>query len=235
MRASTILMSLHWRSFRWHPLHAQEVRTGADAFGTWEGDAPGVSRHIRPADLPPPTHHENDPEAPDFEQDAEGCRSTARQDAGCAGGLRGAGVRQRPEPASRHPDRPERRHLRGGKRERTRSGLPRRRRRRRAGDARGLRREPGAALRHRVPSAERPAARLCGRCEPGRPLPVPQAGDRKASGPAEVIIPDIPTSRHWTRDLEVSRDGERLFVSIGSASNVAAAMPEKTPEEIQGP
>ncbi len=58
-------------------------------------------------------------------------------------------------------------------------------------------------------------------------------GDRKASGPAEVIIKDIPTSRHWTRDLAVSRDGARLFVSIGSASNVAAAMPEKTREQIQ--
>ncbi len=49
------------------PVHAQKVLTGADAFGTWKGDAPGVSRHIRPADLPPPTHHENDPEAPDFD------------------------------------------------------------------------------------------------------------------------------------------------------------------------
>jgi glucose/arabinose dehydrogenase len=58
-------------------------------------------------------------------------------------------------------------------------------------------------------------------------------GDRKATGSAEVVIADIPTERHWTRDLEVSRDGERLFVSIGSASNVAAGMPEKTPEEIK--
>src|SRR5690606_26802354 len=47
-----------------------------------------------------------------------------------------------------------------------------------------------------------------------------KAGDRKASGGAEVIIADIPTERHWTRDLAVSPDGTRLFVSIGSASNV---------------
>ena len=47
------------------------------------------------------------------------------------------------------------------------------------------------------------------------------------------MIPNIPTSRHWTRDLAVSRDGKRLFVSIGSASNVAATMPEKSREEIQ--
>src|SRR4029079_650498 len=55
----------------------------------------------------------------------------------------------------------------------------------------------------------------------------PYNGDRRATGPAEVVIPNIPTKRHWTRDLEVSRDGKRLFVSIGSASNIAAGMPEK--------
>lgn len=57
--------------------------------------------------------------------------------------------------------------------------------------------------------------------------------DRNATGPADVIIPDIPTQRHWTRDLAVSPDGQRLFVSIGSASNVAAAMPKKTEDEIK--
>jgi glucose/arabinose dehydrogenase len=61
----------------------------------------------------------------------------------------------------------------------------------------------------------------------------PYNGDHKATGPAEVVIANIPTKRHWTRDLEVSRDGRRLFVSIGSASNVAAGMLEKTREEIQ--
>ena len=60
-----------------------------------------------------------------------------------------------------------------------------------------------------------------------------RVGDRKATGPAQVIIPDIPTQRHWTRDLAASRDGQRLFVSIGSASNVAAGMPTKSPEEIK--
>jgi glucose/arabinose dehydrogenase len=58
-------------------------------------------------------------------------------------------------------------------------------------------------------------------------------GDTQAAGPAEVIIADIPTERHWTRDLAVAPDGEHLFVSIGSASNVAGAMPEKTPDQIE--
>ncbi len=59
-------------------------------------------------------------------------------------------------------------------------------------------------------------------------------GDIKAAGPAQVIIRDIPTKRHWTRDLAVSRDGKRMFVSIGSASNLGInGMPEMTPEKLR--
>jgi len=46
-------------------------------------------------------------------------------------------------------------------------------------------------------------------------------GDLKASGPAETVIPDLPAGGgHWTRDLAFSPDGSKLFVSVGSASNV---------------
>lgn len=71
MRMSTILASVPLVLFASGPLQAQEVLTGEDAFGTWEPDAPGVRRHITPADLPSPSHAENDPEAPDFENMAE--------------------------------------------------------------------------------------------------------------------------------------------------------------------
>lgn len=57
-------------------------------------------------------------------------------------------------------------------------------------------------------------------------------GDRKARGPAQVIISGIPTERHWTRDLSVAPDGKNLVISIGSASNVAGEMPTKTPAEV---
>ena len=67
MRASMVLIGLPLALVLLAPVHAREVLTGADAFGTWKGDAPGVSRHIKPTDLSPPTHHENDPEAPDFD------------------------------------------------------------------------------------------------------------------------------------------------------------------------
>jgi len=69
MRSSTVLLILLSVVSPTH-LHAQDVRTGADASGTWKADAPGVSRHIRAIDLPQPTLTENNPEAPDFENRA---------------------------------------------------------------------------------------------------------------------------------------------------------------------
>jgi glucose/arabinose dehydrogenase len=47
-----------------------------------------------------------------------------------------------------------------------------------------------------------------------------KAGDMVASGKAETIIPSLPVGHHWTRDLAFSPDGKTLFVSVGSGSNV---------------
>ncbi len=232
MRASTVLMSIPLAFVSLTPLHAQEVRAGADAFGTWESDAPGVSRHITPADLPAPTHTENDPEAPDFENMAKVV----------------------PAPQGKMPDVPK-----GFAVQVVASGLnqPRVLRPAPNGDifvaesgsgrvlvfaadaigkgpakpevfTEGLEKPFGIAF---YPSAEPRYVYVAAANQVVR-FPY-KAGDRKATGPAEVIIPDIPTQRHWTRDLAVSPDGQRLFVSIGSASNVAAGMPEKSPEEIK--
>ncbi len=50
-------------------------------------------------------------------------------------------------------------------------------------------------------------------------------GDLKARGPAQTIVPDIPSGGrltgggHWTRDIAFSRDGTKMFVSVGSHSN----------------
>ena len=66
-----------------------------------------------------------------------------------------------------------------------------------------------------------------------------QTGDTKARGPAEVIVKSIPSGRervggggHWTRDLEFSRDGKTLFVSVGSRSNVSDDQSEKRRADI---
>jgi glucose/arabinose dehydrogenase len=65
-------------------------------------------------------------------------------------------------------------------------------------------------------------------------------GDLKATGKAETLIENLPTGGHWTRDLAFSTDGKRMFVSVGSKSNVddpaspdekdRAAIREYTPE-----
>ena len=55
------------------------------------------------------------------------------------------------------------------------------------------------------------------------------SGDLRARGPAEVIVPSLPEGGHWTRDLAVSPDGRTLFVSVGSASNVATSLRGRPP------
>jgi glucose/arabinose dehydrogenase len=56
-------------------------------------------------------------------------------------------------------------------------------------------------------------------------------GDLKAAGPAETVIPELPAGGgHWTRDLAFSNNGTKLFVSVGSASNVDD--PDTHPKEF---
>jgi glucose/arabinose dehydrogenase len=62
-----------------------------------------------------------------------------------------------------------------------------------------------------------------------------RSGDLKATGDPEVIVPKLAdtTGGHSTRDVVFSRDGRRMFISVGSGSNVAERMDKKTPEEIR--
>jgi glucose/arabinose dehydrogenase len=46
-------------------------------------------------------------------------------------------------------------------------------------------------------------------------------GDLKASGEPETVVAELPTAHHWTRDIAFSPDGSRMFVSVGSGSNIA--------------
>lgn len=232
MRASPFLINLPLALVSLAPLQAQELLRGEAVFGTWEADSPGVGRHLTPADLPPPTLTENDPEAPDFENMANVV----------------------PAPEGKMPDVPE-----GFTVQVFASGLnqPRVIRTAPNGDifvaesgsgrvlifaadasggepavpeifAEGLEKPFGIAF---YPPTEPRFVYVAAANQVVR-FPY-KAGDRKAGGPAQIIIPDIPTERHWTRDLTASQDGQRLFVSIGSASNIAAAMPEKSPDEAK--
>ena len=60
-------------------------------------------------------------------------------------------------------------------------------------------------------------------------------GDMHPSGEPEVVVPRLaPTENgHYTRDLVFSPDGSKMFVAVGSLSNVAEDMPKKSPAEIR--
>ena len=62
-----------------------------------------------------------------------------------------------------------------------------------------------------------------------------KVGDQKPSGQAEVVVPQLAdtTQGHSTRDLAFSLDGKRMFVAVGSQSNVAEDMPKKSAADIK--
>jgi glucose/arabinose dehydrogenase len=61
-----------------------------------------------------------------------------------------------------------------------------------------------------------------------------RSGDLKARGDAQVVVPQLPSGRgHWTRDVVFSRDGGTMFVSVGSATNVAQDVPALDPAALR--
>lgn len=60
-------------------------------------------------------------------------------------------------------------------------------------------------------------------------------GDLKTTNAPEIIVAKLTetTGGHSTRDVVFSRDGKRMFISVGSGSNVAEKLDKKTPEEIR--
>jgi glucose/arabinose dehydrogenase len=60
-------------------------------------------------------------------------------------------------------------------------------------------------------------------------------GDLQARGRAQVVVAQLsPTSGgHTTRDIAFSKDGQRMFISVGSASNVGEGMSSKSADELK--
>jgi glucose/arabinose dehydrogenase/cytochrome c2 len=62
------------------------------------------------------------------------------------------------------------------------------------------------------------------------------SGDMKAAGAPEIVLPKLSPRAgggHTSRDLAFSPDGTRMFVTVGSGSNVAEGMETKDPEEVR--
>ena len=207
-----------------------EVRTGAAALDAWKADAPGVRRHIKPSDLPaPPT--------------GTGPEKSV-----------GKNVTVVNPPQGALPKVPDGFAVQvfasGFKQPRTLRVAPN-------GDVFLSESGTGRVLVFRAIAGATPAKPEVFAENLDRPYGIvfyppadPQyvyvaaanqvvrypyrIGATKAAGPAEVIISNIPTERHWTRDLAVSRDGKRLFLAVGSASNLGVGgMPDMTSENIQ--
>eukprot|EP01035_Chromulina_nebulosa_P062881 gene62881-biopygen45847 len=62
-----------------------------------------------------------------------------------------------------------------------------------------------------------------------------RSGDLKARGAAETIVAKLSddVGGHSTRDVAFSKDGKRMFVSVGSGSNVAEGLPKRSAAQAQ--
>jgi glucose/arabinose dehydrogenase/cytochrome c2 len=62
-----------------------------------------------------------------------------------------------------------------------------------------------------------------------------KVGDQTATEVPEVIVPELAPvgGGHFTRDIAFSQDGQRMFISVGSQSNVAESMPKMAAAEVQ--
>jgi glucose/arabinose dehydrogenase len=60
-------------------------------------------------------------------------------------------------------------------------------------------------------------------------------GDVTAAGPPQVVVPKLRESPggHTTRDLAFSPDGKRMYITVGSSSNVAEDMPPAPPGGVK--
>ena len=59
-----------------------------------------------------------------------------------------------------------------------------------------------------------------------------QTGDLLARGPAQLIVRHLPEGGHWTRDIVFSPDGHRMFVAVGSLSNLATELTVPPPASL---
>jgi glucose/arabinose dehydrogenase len=186
---------------------------GAAAYGDWTESAPGVTRLIRPGDLP----------APYATQPARNAsRPTKRTD--------GAKLQLPPGFAvtsfAAGLDGPRQMRLAPNGDIFLAESNARRIRVIRAAAGAGSAARPSVfaeGLAHRpygIAFPPGPEPRFVYVATEGQVLRYPyRSGDLTARGKPEIVVPDVPVGHHWTRDIAFSPDGKRLLVAVGSGDN----------------
>src|ERR1700739_905056 len=192
---------------------------GSNAFGDWHADKPGVTRHLTAADLPKPgatpsaanVSHSVPrpasaiPQAPagfKVELFADGLSGPRIMRVAPNGDVFIAETREGRIRVLRAPD---------GAAKPTVNEIY----------ASGLNRPFGIAF---FPSGENPQWVYVANTDSVVRFPY-RPGDIKASEKPETVVADLPHGgRHSTRDIAFTRDGKRMLISVGSASNDAEGM-----------
>jgi len=204
------------------PAPTDVILTGADALGDWTTDAPGVKRKITVADLPPPYQSESAENPPKKADRPEGALPkvpagfTVNEFAGGFDHPRVVQVAPNGDVfvVESNPGRVQiLRDSDGDGKAETRTTY-----------AEDLSRPFGLAF---YPTGtDDPTHLYIANTDSVVRFPY-KVGDTKASGPAEPLITNIPSGQeqvggggHWTRDVVFSQDNQRMFVSVGSRSNV---------------
>lgn len=205
------------------PAPTDRILTGAEALGDWTTDAPGVKRRITAADLPAPNPDESVSNGPKGVERPAG--ALPKVPPGFVVGEFATKL-ERPRVVHVAPN---------GDVLVAESNAGRVRLLRDAdGDGRadsntayieGLKRPFGLAL---YPTgSDSPTHLYVGNTDSVVRYAY-KAGETAMSAAAEVLVGDIPSGNeqvggggHWTRDLAFSPDNQRLFVSVGSRSNVS--------------
>jgi glucose/arabinose dehydrogenase len=190
------------------------VLTGEAAYGSWRKDAPGVIRHITPADLPPPYATPSAAPGGEMSPRPEGMLPRAPEGFKVELFARGLDAPRLLRTAPNgdilvaemgrgaivilHDNGPGKPASVGTY-------------------AEGLEQPFGLAFH---PPGPEPRWLYVGTT--GAILRFPyRNGDRQAGGKAETIVPRLPVGGHSTRNVVFSPDGRTLFVAVGSASNDA--------------
>ena len=202
-----------------HPAFAQNapaILTGEAAMGDWKSDAPGVSRHIRPDQLP----------APYATKSASASARVVPQPPGAQLAVPPGYKIERL--AANLPGARTLRFAPNGDLFVAQTAEGRITILRSTANGTGMLRETFAAdldgpFGLAFYPADKPQWLYVG--TEGRVLRFPYtAGDLRASAKPEIVVPGLPSGGHSTRDVLFSHDSKTMLVSVGSQSNAAERM-----------